>query len=888
MVVSSTTAARERGAVSVLFRLLTLRHLTGEWPRTVLTLLGVGLGVGMFVSIRLASSSALASFSDTVDQVAGTANLQITADTDGFDERAFLTVRGVPGVRAMAPVIEMYVAARAGGPLPRAVAGTDAARLAGAERRAGYIETLLVLGLDVLAERPFARYRPSPADSASGNPLAFLADPRGAAITAALAQRTGLANGDTLTALSAGRPVPLIVRRILASESFDQAYGGNVMVVDIGVAQTLFQRVGRLDRIDLIVDPERVDAIAAALDAALPPGVRAATPAGRTKQVESMVRAFELNLTALSFIAVFVAGFLVFNAVAMAVLRRRREIGMLRGLGVTRGTLLGQFLAEGLFFGVIGGALGLLLGTLFARITLGAISRTLSDLYLIRHASTLAPDAQVYALGMAIGVAVALLAALAPALEAASTAPGHTMRQGTLIEARPLPVARWSWLGVLLLAVAAAAAWWTVTDRHAEGGFLAAFFALGGFSCLAPGFTLALEALLARPLRRAFGIEGRLGARYLRDAVARTSVVIAAVMVAVGMMVALSVMVGSFRRTVDVWIGQSIRGDLYVEPVGHRLHLGSTVLPPALLDSLRAMPGVAAIDTYRGARVPFGDRVAFVAGVDFEVQARHGGLRFKRGTAPAILDRARERGGVIVSEAFSHHRQVAGGDTLELATPSGRARLPVEGVYYDYTSDAGAVLMDRNLYARLWRDDRTESLALYLEPGADVVAARAAVLARAGDVLLEVVPNRTLRARVLTVFDQTFQITWGLQVIAILVSVLGVIAALTAMILQRGREIGVLRAIGARRAQIRRMVLVESGLIGLAGALLGSACGVVLSLILVHIIHRQFFGWTIRLTIEPGIFVQTLLLMVGAAVIAGIGPARMAATRVAAEAMRME
>jgi putative ABC transport system permease protein len=364
--------------------------------------------------------------------------------------------------------------------------------------------------------------------------------------------------------------------------------------------------------------------------------------------------------------------------------------------------------------------------------------------------------------------------------------------------------------------------------------------------------------------------------------------VIAAVMVSVGMMVALSIMVGSFRRTVDVWIGQSVRGDLYVEPVGHRLNLGSTVLPPALVDSIRALPGVAAVDSYRGARVPIGDRVSFVAGVDFEVQARHGRLQFMRGMAPEILERARAGGSVIVSESFHHHQRVAAGDTIELATPSGLARLLVEGVYYDYTSDAGAVLMHRDLYARLWQDDRTESLALYLDPGVSVDATRLAVLARAGDTLLEVVPNQTLRARVLTVFDQTFQITYGLQIIAILVSVLGVIAALTAMILQRGREIGVLRAIGARRAQVRRMVLVESGLIGLAGALLGSVCGIALSLILVHIIHRQFFGWTIRLTIEPGIFVQTLLLMVGAAVLAGIGPARMAATRVAAEAMRME
>ncbi len=869
-----------------LYRWVTLRHLLGEAPRTVLTLLGVALGVGMFVSIRLASTSALASFSDTVDAVAGTANLQITADTDGFDESAYLIARDTPGVIAAAPVIEQYVAARAGGPAPRARPTSAAPGPADVDRRAGYDETLLLLGLDVLSEGPFRRYRPAPSDTAS--PLAFIADPRAVAITSSFAARAHLAPGDSLTALSAGRPVVLRVREILASESFQQAYGGRVIVTDIGVAQTLFHRVGRLDRVDLIVEPRQVDAVAARLRQRLPRTVKVETPAGRTRQVESMVRAFALNLTALSFIAVFVAGFLVFNAVAMAVLRRRREIGMLRGIGVTRGALLRQFLVEGLLFGVVGGALGLLLGTLFARVTLGAISRTLSDLYLIRNAARLEPDLATYLLGLAIGIGVALLAALAPALEAASTRPGHTMRQGSLIEARPLPVVRWAWLGVLLLAAAGATSWWTVTDRHPEGGFVAAFFALGAFSCVTPAFTLRLEALLARPLRATLGIEALLGARYLRDAVARTSVVIAAVMVAVGMMVALSIMVGSFRRTVEVWIGQSVRGDLYVEPVGHRLHLGSTVLPPALVDSIRTLPGVAAVDSYRGTRVPVGDRIAFVAGIDFAVQARYGRLHFLQGSLPASLERARRADGVIVSESFHHHARVNAGDTLTLATPSGPARLPVEGVYYDYTSDAGTVLMPRRLFARLWRDDRTESLALYLEPGASLDSVRHAVIARAGDVLLEVVPNQTLRARVLKVFDQTFQITYALQIIAILVSVLGVIAALTAMILQRGREIGVLRAIGARRAQIRRMVLVESGLIGLTGALLGSACGVVLSLILVHIIHRQFFGWTIRMTIEPWIFVQTLLLMVGAALIAGIGPARIAATRVAAEAMRME
>ncbi len=215
--------------------------------------------------------------------------------------------------------------------------------------------------------------------------------------------------------------------------------------------------------------------------------------------------------------------------------------------------------------------------------------------------------------------------------------------------------------------------------------------------------------------------------------------------------------------------------------------------------------------------------------------------------------------------------------------------LPVTGVFYDYSVDAGAVLMDRRLFARLWRDDRTESLALYLESGTDVDATRRALLEAAGpDLFLSATPNQALRQRVLDVFDQTFRITWALQGIAVIVSVLGVAGALTALILQRGREIGVLRAAGALRGQIQAMVLVESGLLGTIGALLGCVAGVALSAILVHVINKQFFGWTLRWMVDPFVFIQATALMLVTAIAAGLAPARAAAGRASRDAMRMD
>ncbi|MFN8586974.1 MAG: FtsX-like permease family protein [Candidatus Eisenbacteria bacterium] len=857
-------------------RWLALRPLWRSPGRTLANVLGVALGVAVFVAIRLASGSALAAFSDTVDAVAGRANLQVVARADGFDESLYARVRDWPGVEAAAPVVQVSALAHAGGVPPATRAD----------------ETLLVLGLDPFVEAPFFRMDWNEGDAQAGS-LAFLrllAEPRSIAITATLAARHALAAGDTLTVLASGVPVPLTVAAIVRSEALQQAMGGNVVIADIATAQEVFGRAGRLDRVDLRVAPERRDSVMASLARALPPDAAVTLPSGRTKQVENMVRAFSLNLTALAFIAVFVSTFLIFNTMAMSVVRRRRDIGVLRALGMTRAAVARLWLTEAAAIGALGSALGLLLGVLLARGALRVVGRTLTDLYLVQQTDAVRLDAFTLAAGTAIGLGATLLSALLPALEAAGTAPGATLRQGRRIEAQPLPLGALGAAAALALAACAASAWWTSATRIAWGGFAAAFFAIAGFSLLAPAATLAMSALAAPLARRVGGLEAALGARALREAVARASTVVAALTVAVGMLVALHVMVGSFRRTVDTWITQTIRGDLYAEPVGHRTSGAATALPPELVAAARALPGVAAVDTYRGSPVTLDGLLAFAIGVDFAVQRDHGHLAFTNGEDPrAVLGRALAGGGVLVTESFAHRHRVGAGDTLALPAAGGTARLRIEGVMFDYSTDAGAVFMDRATYARLWRDDRVESLAMYLAPGADRDRVRAAFLALCGPGrLMHVTPNQDLRRRVLAVFDQTFQVTWALQGIAVLVAVLGVVSTLTALVLQRAREIGMLRANGATRAQVRRMVLVESGLLGLTGSLLGCMAGVVLAVLLVQVINKQFFGWTVRFQLDPGVMVQAVALMVVVATLAGLVPANLAASRAAAEAMREE
>jgi putative ABC transport system permease protein len=887
----------------ILLRWITLRHLLEESGRTLLTLAGVALGVAVFLAIRLANASALASFRATVDAVAGRANLQITGGTGGFDEGQLLRVSRVPGVHAAAPVVQI---------------AAPAPTLSG--------ETLMVLGLDPFSEAGFGRVaggqvdfgparvpgsllsKPAFAGSAAGRPakagfvwtdpgfnpgapgwLSLLVSPHPLAITRSLARRYRLRIGSPLVLTAASRNVTCSVRAILDSEELEQAFGGNLVVMEIEDAQSIFGRPNRLDRIDLLVSEPARDSVARRIAAILPPDLRITPPESRGQAVANMLAAFQLNLAALSFIALFVSLFLVFNAISMSVIKRRREIGILRSIGVSRGEVLRLFVLEALFFGAAGTVLGVGVGILLARVALGAVSQTISQLYVLVEARTLRLSPAVLAQGAGIGFGAAALAAVVPAREAARTPAGVTMRQGALIELRPLALGPWSAAGIVLLFLAAAASALSLRLHQPLWGFVSATGVLAGFSALTPAGTVAMSALLDPPIHRLFGAEGRLAVRYLTESLARTAMIVASLMVAMAMLIGLSVMVSSFRDTVNTWVNQTIKADLYVEPAGRQTSDAAAVLPPSVIEIARMLSGVAAVDTYHGVTIPFHGRQVWLASVHLDVLGRYSHQMFQSGSSDRILLRAWSEHGAVVTESFAHHFGVRAGDTIRLDTPGGPRWLSIKGVFYDYSTDQGAILMDHELYLRWFHDPIINSMAFYLKPGADPSTVRAEFLRRlTGRYALIVTPNQGLRRHVLQVFDQTFRITYALQVIAVLVAALGIVNTLTALILQRGREIGILRAIAALRAQVRRIVLIEAGLIGLCGYLIGSLCGLVLAALLVFVINRQFFGWSIRMVLEPGIFLQAFALVAVTSLLAGLWPARHAAGRAPAEAMRLD
>ncbi len=834
------------------------RHL-GKHPwLTALSLLGIALGVGVVVSIDLANTSALRAFEQSTETVTGRATHQLVGGPAGLPDSLYRELRLRPGAPLAAPVVEGSVRATRGDRRP-----------------------LTVLGVDPFAEAPF---RPFVRGETSGAVSSVFVEPGAVLLPAATARLLGVGAGDSFEVRVSGLTRRLRVVALLSppDERTARAMEGLVLT-DVSTAQELLGRTGRLSRIDLKLQSE---AELARLRQWLPPGVEVIHPSARGGTVDQMTRAFRTNLTALSLLALVVGMFLIYNTMTFSVVQRRGQLGRLRALGVTRGELFALVLGEAALLGAVGTAAGLLLGVLMGRGLVGLVTQTINDLYFVVSVRRLSLEPWTLAKGLGLGLGATLVAALMPAWEAARSAPVTTMRRSTMEDVARGRAPRLALLGLLLLALGGGL---LALPTHALPPAYAGLFAvLLGSALLVPWTTERLALGAARPLGAAFGVLGRMAARGVRASLSRTAVALAALMVAVATTVGVGLMVTSFRGTVVTWLEATLQADVFISPPSLIARRGYSPFVPGLAEHLRETPGVGASSTIRVVQVSVAGLPTDLLAVDF-AQGHERPYRFKEG-APDIVWRELEAPDtLLVSEPFSYHRDIHRGDTVRLPTDRGPREFRVVGVYFDYGSDTGTVLMPRSTYEQHFDDREVSGLALYAAPGQEVDALVARVLERAGEAqTLNVSPNRELREGSLEVFDRTFTITHVLRLLAIGVAFIGVLSALMALQLERARELAVLRATGLTPGQLWGLVSLQTGLMGLLAGLFSMPLGVALAYTLVHVINHRSFGWTLQLQITPETLIQALLLALVASALAGLYPAWKMARANPALALREE
>lgn len=845
---------------------LSWSHLREHRVRSLLTLFGVALGVAVTLAIRMANTSIERSFVQSFAAVAGRSQLEVGRGNLGMRETLIPRIAAVPGVARVIPRIEATAT----------VVGTR--------------ETLVFLGLDLLSANPFSGY-PLSGTKDPRDRLRLLVDPHSVLLPRPLADSLGLSPGGSFAVVTDRGPVNLVVRGILEEGGkHGVLLPRDTVLLDLSAAQWLFRKVGRIDRIGIVLKPGASEAAVKSRLMALDHGaLTVERPQERTRQVEKMIASFQLNLTILSFIALGVGVFLIYNALSFAVLTRREEIGVLRALGVGRRQILSLFLAEGGLYGVAGSLLGTLLGWILAAGALRMMARTVGALYVAGAAPRLLAEPRVLLLGGVVGVGAALAGTLVPALEAARVVPREALSPGGHDERAGRRWILWGAMGGGLLVLAAVCALRKVVGPFPWYGYAAAFLTVAGFAFLAPA-GIVLVSALARPLAARLAAEiGALGVDSFRLGLRRNSIAVAALLTSVAMLVGVWTMVHSFRRTVEQWISSTIRADLVVYPAGHFQGRSGGRLDPALAARIESLPGVAAVDMYRESRILFRGRPVVLASGKFSRLRRYRNLRFRSGNSAAIYDRAGVGRGALVTESFARHFGVREGDEISLPTRSGLRKYRVYGVFYDYSTDLGLILIDRDNFLRDFGDAALSTIPVFLRPGASLERVRREIvglLPRPGEAVVQT--NRQIRDQVLKIFDQTFALTKGLELIAVAVAVLGVISSLLASVVERTRELGILRAVGCAPAQLRRIILIEASLVGVTSHLLGSVCGVLLSLVLIYVINLQTFGWTIQFASPLAIVAEALGVVLGAALVGGFLPAFRAGRVPVARAVRYE
>ncbi len=860
-----------------MFVLLAGGHAVTHPVRTVLTVMGVALGVAAPVAINLANGDVLRAFQRGVVQVAGPATLEVSANDSGLEERLIQTIREHAAVTSAVPILQRT--------MRDVVTG----------------QTVTVIGtdlLDVATVKPL-RWRQSRPEIDDGWEDRLYIGRR-------LADRWGVSPGATRRLEIEGVIREVRIGGVVEGDHGPESVWEELALLDIAPAQEWFHSVGRLDRIDVATDGSAdVGAVQRGLERTLPPGVVVQRPVRRGEQVEALVAAFRLNLLMLSGVGLVVGGFLIYNTLSFSVVQRRRDIGILRAIGLSELGIRVLFLAEGLGYGLVGGWVGSLGGAWLAQALVGIVGRTITELYATVgetpvSAWTLVRWGALVAQGAVLGVAVSLIGAVAPSREASRTSVvGALAPGGYELVARP-NVLRRAWVGVGALAVSSILAGLPAQRELPVFGYVSVLGLLLGLSALAPACVVALPAWLGwvrRSLPGAAVSLPALAATAAARAPRRNGVAVSSLLVGVSIAIGVLVMIHSFRQTVELWVDQTVMAELIVTPDGWLRggadSRGQRLFPRSYAERIQSLPGIAAVDTYRHATVTLGGRSRALVARDLRIHAVHSRYLFVHGESRDILTRAAAEQGVILSEVLANALEVHEGSDLRLPTPQGLVTFRVAGIFYDYATDGGKIVMDRALFRSLWGDDSSTVIPVYLQAGEEPQAVGVRIeeaLAAMDDATrpVAVVSNRALREEILAIFDRTFRVTYVLELIAIVIAIFGMINTLLTAALERRRELATLQAVGASARQLVRLLLWEAGYLGALGGCLGLLGGVWLAAVLVWVINKQSFGWTIPLSLPFGTLALAPVLAVGIGVLAAYGPARWIARQPAAEGLRYE
>jgi putative ABC transport system permease protein len=793
-----------------------------------------------------------------MDFFAGTSQKVLVRPGGYLPEGVLPVLLGHPAVKEFSPLLTTYV------------------------RRSGTAgDSFLLIGIDPLLDQAFRKWRiRGDREKATERWLDLIRDPYTVIFTEPLARELQTVSGARLKLEHTRNAAEFRVAGTLTPEGLALVEGGRVALTDIATFQEFTGLYGLLDRIDLTFKPKTAPQDIDDLARKLLPELELRSPSAARDSGTAMIRAYQLNLSVLSFASLFVGMFLVYSLVALNVAARRRELAILRSLGASARTLFMLFLCEGMLFGVCGWLLAIPLSSLLVKYLLHGVSQTISTLFVRVQVEGLVLSPLEIAVSLGVTLLTAAGAALQPAREAMGVPPKEAMEISQAGVRRPGTIRRlafWA-LGCILAGVPLALL--PGVAGVPLPGYLAILLLFIGFALLSPWMLERLGRRLAAPLRRLAGIPAYLAGRYLRDCGARTAISVGALITAVALFTALVVMIHSFRHTVELWVRQTVSGDLFVTTKMGQVNRFRFPIPETIVADLKRMDAGVDYVQSRRYQMNYGDFPYEFEAMGMETFLKHGGFVWLQGDPQQIQPLLVRGEGVLISEVFATRTGLGIGGTFRAQIEGSRIELPVAGIVRDYRTDGGVVFYSWTHFKERFHDPQWSGVRFFFrdrtqDVGARVSALRNAIVQRWGDAL-DMVSGKDLREAVLRIFDETFAITTVLLLIALAVAALGITTTLTVMVLERTRQLNTLLAVGGSLRQIRAMIFWEASFLVAAGEAAGLACGFILSYLLVYVINRQSFGWTFLYVVDWGALAFSLPLIILTALAAAVPSVRMA------------
>jgi putative ABC transport system permease protein len=827
-----------------------------SWPyarkhllRTMLTMLGIVLGVAVFVGMHSANQSVLDAFSRTVNKIAGKAQLQVSAGETGFDEDILEKVQAVPEVAVAVPVLEAVVSTQRKGQ-----------------------GNLMILGVDMTGDRTLRDYdlEGGKESDTVDDPLIFLAQADSLIVSRKFADRNGLAMNKKMTMKTMDGDKDFTIRGLMGSGGLASAFDGNLGVMDIYAAQKVFGRGRKFDRIDIALkEGVKIDAGKAAIEAALGTGFQVAPPSARSKQFESMLAGYTTSMNISSAFALFVGMFIIYNSFSIAVTQRRAEIGILRAVGATRRQIQTIFLSESAIVGLIGSAIGMACGIALAYGLADYIGDIMQGAYGISEKPRpLIWGPELVAIAVAIGTGTSVIASFIPARTATQVDPVQALQKGksqvlSAGDSRIRRIIAFALGVVCLVCIALGANKWVF-----YAGYI---FLVIATLLLAPSLSMWIAQALRPFLRWIRPVEGSLAVDSLLQAPRRTSATVSALMLCLAMVVGLAGTSLAALSAVQEWLKAGLNADMFVS-TSEDLNAHSFRFPPEMAGQLQQLPGVDEVQAVRNTKVMFHGTQVSLTSFDVDRTAdRSRGIKMMKGVKNAY-SLAHLGKAVLISGNLGELQHLKVGDEVEVAAPYGTMKLPIAGIIQDFADQQGSIFVDRTIYQQYWKDTSVDMFKVYLKPGSDPPAVKAEILERfSSQRRLFVYLNKELRSYVLKLTEQWFGITYIQLALALVVAVLGIVNSLTVSITDRKRELGILRAVGGVRGQVRGAIWMEALTIGAVGLIMGIGLGAINLYYQLELMRRDFngipleysFPWMVALGLVPLILITAFIAAIG-------------------------